>query len=304
MSTPDKAKTSPATNAKQKTAAPNTPPPGGEASTENAQPQEKDATVASTTLEQVTRPLANVKTLDVQLFVGISAILVGWILARRFSRFAVKRKLLQPLTGTRLNLLVTTGMMLMLGWLILRRVLLALSVPFSTGALLVGLLLLVSIPLLARDVLAGLTLGLRGQLAPGMRLKMHAHDGYIERVGLSSVTLLGDDGGRIVLPTRQLRQNPYELRAADRIARLSFTVPLKETPSQSHRDQLIEKIRWICLVCPYRQPSSPITIQAQHDGPLSEREFLQISLQISSEQASSLARSFIQQHIDRIEEVQ
>lgn len=278
-----------------------------DASTRRPDPSEttkKEANLASATLEQVTRPLANVKTLDVQLFIGISAILVAWLLARRFSRFAVKRKLLQPLTGTRLNLLVTTGMMLMLGWLILRRVLLALSLPFSTGALLVGLLLLVSIPLLARDVLAGLTLGLRGQLAPGMRLKMHAHDGYIERVGLSSVTLLGDDGGRIVLPTRQLRQNPYELRAADRIARLSFGAHLKPDLSQSQHDQLIEKIRWICLVCPYRQPSSPITIQLQEDEPRSSSATrVQISLQISSEQASSLARSFIQQHLDRLDEV-
>lgn len=239
--------------------------------------------------------LHNVAAIDLRLLLSLAILVMAWLLARRFSQFAVKRKWIKPLTGTRLNLLVTTGMMIMLGWLILGKLIAALALPISAGALLIGVLVLISMPLLSRDVLAGLTLGLRGQLAPGMRLKMLDHDGYIEKVGLSSITLLGDDGGRIVMPTRQLRQSPYELRAADRIARLSFDVhppvPLPKNP-----EVWLEKIRWTCLVCPYRQPSSPITVTLE-DTDVST-PCVQISFQVFSDNASGLARAFMNHHLD------
>ncbi len=266
-----------------------------EAVVENAASEEiSSVTQLETQLEQV-------KTIDLQLITGIGIVIIVWLLARRFAKFSVRKKIIQPLTGTRLNLLITTFMMLMLGWLMTSKIFQALNLQFSTAAVMLGLLMLVSLPLLARDVLAGLTLGLRGQLAPGMRLKMQNYDGYVEQVGLSSVTLLGDDGGRIVLPTRQLRQSPYELRAANRIARLSFSIPLPRKIDDHAQDELLEKIRWICITCPYRQPSSPVSVSLQDEH--SDTQSLQISLQVASEQASPLAKSFLNHHISTIEEL-
>ncbi len=239
----------------------------------------------------------DVAAIDVGLLLSIAMFVIAWLMARRFAQFAVKKKWLGALTGTRLNLLVTTAMMVGLGWLILSKLVKVLALPISAGALLIGVLMLISIPLLSRDVLAGLTLGLRGQLAPGMRLKMLEHDGYIEKVGLSSITLLGDDGGRIVLPTRQLRQSAYELRAADRIARLSFSVAAPAQLSGA-RDILLEKIRWTCLVCPYRQSSSPIVVSWLDEG--NTRPSIHISFQVFSDHASGLARAYMDHHLDQI----
>lgn len=242
----------------------------------------------------LTEPSRRDATLDLALFFSISVILVLWLVLRRIAHLSVRRKWLSALSGTRLNLLATTLMMTALAWLITSTVARAFSLTLPAGAILLVGVLLVTIPLLARDVLAGFTLGLRGQLAPGMRLSIASHEGYIERVGLSSVTLLGDDGGRIVLPTRELGLHPYELRAADRIARLSFSIPLPDWHEQD--EEFIEKIRWICLVCPYRQPSSPITV-TYDDEDKREVPELHISFQVSSENASTLARAFLERQL-------
>jgi small-conductance mechanosensitive channel len=158
--------------------------------------------------------------------------------------------------------------------------------PFFTAS--AGVLLLVAwswvLSAELQNLLVGVGLVLRRRLRGGDRVQIGAHGGIVRRVGLNQLELRQADGARLFIPNRLLYDHALTVAREKNSVAVVVELALSAVPTLAMLDQ----IRRVALLSPYRAPGSSVSVHRVGEDRLS------VELQAWAAQAARVAAEHLE----------
>lgn len=114
------------------------------------------------------------------------------------------------------------------------------------------------------NLASGVELAFRSRFRPGDRISVGDYSGTVREIGLTSVRLRSADGTTIFLPNRLLNRHATLVTRADNTARVVVEI---RTIGAIHPD-LLERVRCVTLLSPYRSIGTKVKVEQRTDGVL------------------------------------
>ena len=135
--------------------------------------------------------------------------------------------------------------------------------------------------------LSGLWMVLTQTIRVGDAAQIDDVTGTITGIGLVKLSIRTDDGQVVLMPLSHLRRALLSIRAHDR----SQSVEITLHADRQQRDAMCSALRECALLSPYREPGTPVTVQAD-----ARTEQIHIRLIVWSPQVTEAAAALLRQH--------
>lgn len=159
---------------------------------------------------------------------------------------------------------VKVGLAIFLAYTLLRRFVEA--APILSGAVIVvfAAVGLATIRGTLENLAVGVDLAFRRRFRPGDRIAVGEYSGTVRETGLMSVRLRTPNGTTIHIPNRLLNEHAILVTRAENTARV--VVELRGTGELGA--ELLERIRWIALLSPYRSIGTTVRAEVRDERTL------------------------------------
>lgn len=102
----------------------------------------------------------------------------------------------------------------------------------------------------------GLSMVMRGHIRPGDRISIDGTTGIVEHVGLSRLSLRGEQGDTRYLPLNTLDDQSFSVASPERAYPVEAQLPMDSAPSRER----LKAIEQLALLCPYRDLRSAVSL--------------------------------------------
>lgn len=159
--------------------------------------------------------------------------------------------------------------------------------PVLTSALLIVTAIVVAISSigLLQNLYAGASIALRGGLKKGTHMDIGERRGVVVWIGPLATGLQTPDGSIVHVPNRVFEREPFSTRSPDKTAQVTVRLPQAQPVTEAFR----ERARRLALLCPYRQPTSGVSITVEGD----DRLMVVVAFQVPSDSLRDRAERFV-----------
>ena len=136
-------------------------------------------------------------------------------------------------------------------------------VPLLTIGAIFAMLLLVGFSgvNIVQDLMAGVGLILRRRVYAGVHLSIDDHEGSVQRIGPTTVSILTSGGATLHIPNKRFRQTRFLTRSPHSTAQVNISFQCERAATAA---QVLDARR-AAMLCPYRSHASDVSVRVAGD---------------------------------------